>query len=36
MMCRTDMIDYIKDKLDTASDADVENVYWLIEMEFET
>lgn len=33
-MDREEMIEYIKEKLETACTADVENVYWMIEMEF--
>jgi len=29
------MIERINERLDTAPDADVENVYWLLEMELE-
>lgn len=35
-MEREEMIKKITEKLETAPDADVENVYWLLEMEFES
>ena len=35
-MYREEMIEHIKERLESASDADIENVYWLIEMEFES
>lgn len=31
-----EMLEYIKDRLDTASPAEVEALYWMIEMEFES
>lgn len=34
-MSREEMIARINDRLETAPDADVENVYWLLEMEME-
>lgn len=34
-MSREEMIERINERLDTAPDADVENVYWLLEMELE-
>lgn len=34
-MNRQEMIERINERLDTAPDADVENVYWLLEMELE-
>ena len=34
-MSREEMIERITDRLETAPVADVENVYWLLEMEFE-
>lgn len=33
-MSREEMVEYIKNRLETACTADIENVYWLIEMEF--
>lgn len=35
-MSREDMIERINDRPETAADADVENVYWLLEMELES
>lgn len=35
-MNRVEMIAKINERLETASDADVEEVYWLLEMEFES
>lgn len=35
-MDRAEMIAKINERLETAPDADVENVYWLLEMEFES
>lgn len=35
-LTREEMIASINEKLECAPDADVENVYWLLEMEFES
>ena len=35
-MERAEMIAKINERLETASDADAEEVYWLLEMEFES
>lgn len=35
-MERTEMLARINERLEEASDADVENVYWLLEMELES
>lgn len=32
-MCRKDMIAYIQDRLEYASDQDVESVYWMVVFE---
>lgn len=34
-MCREDMLEFIRERLETASDADVEAVYWVVAMEVE-
>ena len=31
-----EMLDFIKEKLEAASPAEIESVYWLIQMEFES
>ena len=31
-----DMLEYIKDRLDRATPAEIESLYWMIEMEFES
>lgn len=31
-----EMLEYIKDRLDRATPAEVEAMYWMIEMEFES
>lgn len=32
-MTRKDMMEFIRDRLEAASDADVESVYWMVVME---
>jgi len=34
-MNRTEMIAYITERVESASDAELESLYWMIEMEFE-
>lgn len=34
-MNRKEMIQFINDKLEMASDADLEAVYWIVELEIE-
>ena len=34
-MGREEMIERITERLQTAADSDIEDVYWLLEMEFE-
>lgn len=35
-MSRKDMLDYISERLEDASDRDVEAVYWMIVMELDS
>ena len=32
-MTREEMLEFIRDRLEGASDADVESVYWMVSME---
>lgn len=36
MFSREKMIEHIMERLEEASDSDLESVYWMIEMEFES
>lgn len=34
-MERSEMLEYIRERLEAASDADIESVYWMVAMELE-